>query len=322
MDRDGYVDVLQSIAAVVMAIIALFGSLVTGTPGTPANVTTGMNVTPAAVPTIAGTSTPAPSPLAQTGWPSTGNPDVDFFCEVALAPFEQGNKSPVVRTWGDHISIDVAVAGRPTAEDLRQINASLAELNGLTQYHTSTRLEDGLGFEPGYRLEWCKPEYGGDLIIYIGPADQFDTYLNYYNDMSYYPYHRYACGDYDPVNGGYKIWSNSKFDPLCLSGTDCAVIVLPDTGYSQTQRSYYIWRYLAAVAGAHGSTEQYPDSIFSASPNRAAGYSGRDQEVIRTLYGRGLGPGMTYDQVVQTLIYHKPWAEVVRLDQHTTTFNG
>jgi hypothetical protein len=257
-----------------------------------------------------------PAPTAQAtaapefaGWPSTGNDSVDLFTGAVLAPFSQGNKTPVVRRWWYDTRVDIFLAGQPTAEDRQAIEACIDEINGLRSDYGDVYLD----------IE--DSESMANVIIYSGPADQFPHYLAFYDPYKYSSNGiRPSAGEYDLQTGGYKIWYDYTTVPALDRGTTHAVIVLPDSGLSQAQRSFLLWRDIAAILGAHGSAPKYPGSIFGRSPGDA-GYSAEDKAVLALLLpGHDIGPGMTYDMVVQVLVHDKSWSEAVNLDSHASTF--
>jgi hypothetical protein len=272
----------------------------------------GANSSPVAKPSGPASSPQATQAPAFTGWPATGNDSVDFFIETALAPYPQGNRSPVVRCWFYDTDVDIYVAGQPTQEDRQAIQACADKINELRSDYGDVY------------IDIKDSESMANVIIYIGPADQFRHYLAYYDPNKYSSNGiRPSAGDYDLQKGGYKIWYDYNRVPALDPGTTYAVIALSDTGLSQTQRSRQLWRGIASILGAHGNTSKYPDSIFYPAADGPAGYSDRDLATIRQLLGSTeIGPGMTYDMVVQVLINHKTWEEAVDLGSHASTFVG
>jgi len=270
---------------------------------------TGTSPSPAEKPSGPASSPQATLAPAFTGWPATGNDSVDFFLETALAPFSQGNRSPVVRCWFYDTDVDIYIAGQPTQEDRQAIRECADKINELRSDYGDVY------------IDIRDSESLANVIIYIGPADQFPHYLTYYDPYKYSSTGiRPSAGDYSLQTGGYKIWYDYNTVPALDRGTSYAVIALSDTGLSQAQRSRQLWRGIASILGAHGNTSKYPDSIFYTAADGPAGYSGRDLSAIRQLLGTtDIGPGMTYDMVVQVLINHKSWEEAVDLGSHAST---
>lgn len=298
----------------ILITIAIIASLIAGC-AQPSVKAAGENNGSLASASPVPTVSPAPSPAATdtkafSGWPGTGNKSADFFIDVVLAPYSQGNRTPVVRRWLYDTDVDIYLAGQPTDADREAVQACADEINGM-------RTDYG-----DIYIDLVDSESMANVIIYLGPAGQFSHYFAYYD-----PYKfgingiRPSAGDYDLQNGGFKVWYDYETVPARDRGNSYAVIALPDTGIDQVQRSRFLWRGIAAILGAHGSSPLYADSLFADSSGGEARFSHMDREVIQKLIiPRGIGPGMTYDMVVQVMVYHKTWEEAVHLGEHAATF--
>jgi hypothetical protein len=308
---------IQSIVAAVTSIIMLMVSLVTGgVPGgqdnqtviDPAHLTNNTTITPHI--TALPSASPSPAPIAVK---HSGDPQVDNFIDITCAPFTHGLKDPVTWRWSTMTNPSMVVMGQPTQEDRKQIQASTDVI-----YDKLLVAYSGLDFD-------VKEEYisGYDVIIYIGPSDRFNYFLSYYDNDQSHVWHPYSAGDYDMTKGGYRIWKDSKSPWDIGDGTCNAVIVLSDTNLTQEQRSYYIWKYMASIMGAHG-TSKNSDSIFYSTPNWRTGYSGEDMWVLNTLYAKNgnVLHDFTADMVIQALVEHKKLYDIVNLDSHSQTYGG
>jgi hypothetical protein len=312
-------DPIQAIAGIVLAIVTLISGVFYGVVpeaenAVPSAGVAQVNASASAHAEPSSTSKPSAVPSQQpfTGWPATGDQQVDFFCEAALAPFPRGNASPVLRKWA-YSNPRIVMLGNPSEADLLTFKSCLDEINSLrTDYGDVDPRE-------------VDPDMASmaNVVIYIGPPDQFPEYLSRFNiDTGYHNLTRRSYGDYDETKGGYKMWKDYNEPAALDKGTEYAVIVLPDRNLSQEERTHLIWRYMAAIFGAHGDVKSDPGSILSPANTLGAGYSEADRDVLRKLLNnKNIGPGMDYNMIVQTMIGGKSWAEVTDLSGHTTTFN-
>jgi hypothetical protein len=79
-------------------------------------------------------------------------------------------------------------------------------------------------------------------------------------------------------------------------------VVYIDAGLEGDQRNHTLMRSLYYELGVTGETQKYPDSLFYAGDNTNVNLTPVDQGAIAILYGPGLSPGMSVDDIRKVML--------------------
>ncbi|NEQ24214.1 MAG: DUF2927 domain-containing protein [Microcoleus sp. SIO2G3] len=184
---------------------------------------------------------------------------INYFLEVALGS-EFGTSNGPIRKWNGPIRI--RVTGRPSAEDLRSLQAVIRDVNSLAQ-GISLSLDNN----------------NSNVEIVFAPESEFNRYEP----------------NYEPTNMGF-FWTWWNQDTL-----NRARILISTTGVTQQERSHLIREELTQSLGLMQDSYRYPDSIFYQGWTDPTQYSAIDRALISMLYSPQVRPGMTRAQVRQVL---------------------
>ena len=186
--------------------------------------------------------------------------ELTYFSEIAFGA-EHRDVSRVIRKWRGELNI--RVEGDPTAEDLRQLEATVDLLN---------QLQREVVLSIGY--------FETSLVIHFAPEREFKKLDSRYADE----------------NPGF-FWVGWVEDELYL-GT----ILVDSENVSQAERNALITEELTQSLGLMNDSNRYADSLFNDEtivPDKQL--SALDETLVTMLYRPELLPGMAMDEAMEIL---------------------
>ena len=187
--------------------------------------------------------------------------EIDYFTEIALGA-EFGDEVPVIKKWTNDISIKVN--GEPTIADLQTINNIVNDLNELIA---------------GLKIKLV--DKNENLTISFSPESDFSS----------------IDPNYVPTNYGF-FWALWHDDNYVIYNAN---ILITSADITQQERSHLIREELAQSLGSMNDSDKYNDSIFYQEWTDVTEFSEIDRTVIKLLYLKKIKPGMSKEQVLNSL---------------------
>ena len=190
---------------------------------------------------------------------SSISPDETFlyFKDVTLKSEFGSSDNGLIKKW--MVPIKLEIAGLPTPQDLRTVEAVTNELKLLTKLP----------------IEFVKPNTG-NMRIRFTPEENFKKFIP----------------TYQPGNSGF-FWLNWD-ETKQITGAE---ILISTTGVTQKERSHLIREELTQAFGLPADSDKYPDSIFYQQWTDITEYSSLDKKLIKMLYNPQVKPGMNESQL-------------------------
>ena len=190
---------------------------------------------------------------------SSISPDETFlyFKDVTLKSEFGSSDNGLIKKW--MVPIKLEIAGLPTPQDLRTVEAVTNELKLLTKLP----------------IEFVKPNTG-NMRIRFTPEENFKKFIP----------------TYQPRNSGF-FWLNWD-ETKQITGAE---ILISTTGITQKERSHLIREELTQAFGLPADSDKYPDSIFYQQWTDITEYSSLDKKLIKMLYNPQVKPGMNESQL-------------------------
>ena len=190
---------------------------------------------------------------------SSISPDETFlyFKDVTLKSEFGSSDNGLIKKW--MVPIKLEIAGLPTPQDLRTVEAVTNELKLLTKLP----------------IEFVKPNTG-NMRIRFTPEENFKKFIP----------------TYQTDNSGF-FWLNWD-ETKQITGAE---ILISTTGVTQKERSHLIREELTQAFGLPADSDKYPDSIFYQQWTDITEYSSLDKKLIKMLYNPQVKPGMNESQL-------------------------
>ncbi len=188
--------------------------------------------------------------------------ELEYFMKIALGS-EYGDAGGRIHKWDAAQGVRIWVTGMPTERDRQTLTAVMTELQAIT----------------GMAIALADRPDSSNITLHFGPDGEFSQVLS----------------TYVPGNKGF-FWTWWDQDRITR-----ATILISTEGITQGERSHLIREELTQSLGLMQDTWDDANSIFYQGWTATEQFSTLDRAVIQLLYDPAIAPGMTAEQVRQSL---------------------
>ena len=187
---------------------------------------------------------------------------VEYLFEIGLCPEFDKCNNPMIKKWVTEVRVQLH--GKYTDSDEKELNDIISELSDFTGLNISIVNRDA------------------NINIYIVKQKDFQKYIPQYK--------------------GIERQQGLFYVSISTNGVIDRATVCIEDGLDRNLKHHLLREELTQTMGLLADSYKYPGSVFQQNPNYTpTEYAGIDKAVIKLLYDGKIRPGMTQQEVTQTL---------------------